>query len=179
MANRHPYSVYNRGRLDQFYAQRPREFSTQYGYGLPVKLFDRNSSVPQRGGDAPFPPGYTGHVPEKAPAVGETYGRITKAKVDSNMGPRPISPVWQSTSQKTLTHPKRQVEQLLAPPVAIAARRPPPTHYDPSVWQSTSQASWHKPPASSYLPPRVRINEMDASGRVVPTERIVQLKSHA
>jgi hypothetical protein len=100
VANRHPYSDFNRERLGGFYEQRPREFSTQFGYGFPVKVFDRNSKVQQRGGDAPFPPGYVGHVPEKSSGVGETFGRITKAKVDSNMALRPTSPIWQSTMQK-------------------------------------------------------------------------------
>jgi hypothetical protein len=175
VANRHPYSDINRGRLGQFYEQRPVDFSTQYGYGFPVRVFDRNSHVPQRGGDAPFPPGYVGHVSEKAQAVGETFGRITKAKVDSNMAPRPISPTWLSTSQKAYEAPRTQMAKLAAPPALVYQRPPPPTHYDSSIWQTTSQSSWHKPPASVYLPPRLRINEMDEFGRVMPTQRVVGL----
>lgn len=173
VANRHPYSVYNRDRLGTFYGSRPKDFSTQYGYGFPVKVFDRNSHVQQRGGDAPFPPGYRGHIPEKAAAIGEPFGRISKAKVDSNMAPRPSSPIYLSSSQKSYEPPYRQQERLLAPPPVVYQRPPPPTHYDPSVWQSTAQSSWHKPPASAYLPPQLRINEMDEYGRVVPTSRIV------
>lgn len=129
----------------------------------------------QRGGDSPYPPGYVGHVPEKAAAIGEPFGRITKAKVDSNGAPRPHSPVWQSTSQKAYEAPRRQQERLLAPPADVQAKPPPPTHYDVSMWQSTSQSSWHKPPATAYLPPRLRVNEMDEFGRVVPTSRIVRV----
>lgn len=41
VAGRHPYSVYNRERLTEFYDQRPKAFSSQYGYGLPFKVSAR------------------------------------------------------------------------------------------------------------------------------------------
>lgn len=171
VALRHPYSAYNEERVGAFFEQRPPDFSTHFGYGFPLKVFDRNSAYRQRGGDAPFPPGFAGHVPEKAPAIGETFGQITKAKVDSNMALRPASPVFQSMAQKTYLHPRDAAARSLAPPQLVRAKPPPPRHYDPSVWQTSAQASWHAPPASAYLPPRLRVNEMDEYGEVVPTER--------
>lgn len=137
------------------------------------QVFDRNSQVKERGGDSPFPPGYVGHVPEKSAAIGESFGRITKAKVDSNMALRPVSPVYMSTAHKSFAPPLALQERMLAPPAVVLKRPPPPTHYDAaSTWQTTSRGSWHKPPATAYLPPKLRINEMDEYGRVVPTNRL-------
>jgi len=171
VANRHPFSVYNAERRGAFYEQRPRDFSTQYGYGFPIKIFDRNSGHPLPSGLAPFPPGYTGHVPESAPALGETFGRMTKAKVNSNMAPRPESPVFQSTSHKTYGHPRDLAERAVAPPPVVKPPGQPPRHYDAGMWRSTAQLAWNAPPATAYLPPRLRVNLVDEYGEVVPTEK--------
>ena len=89
VAEKHPYSVYNKHELSGSYAaaRANDKFTTSFGDGLPYRVYSRNERANEiarhaRSMEQPFPLGYTGHIPRTRQVIGQTYGRETRDAIN-------------------------------------------------------------------------------------------------
>ena len=168
VAEKHPYSVYNKHELSGSYAaaRANDKFTTSFGDGLPYRVYSRNERANEiarhaRSMEQPFPLGYTGHIPRTRQVIGQTYGRETRDAINGTGDPtngENAGLYKASTSQLSYTHP----DQEMARARANVAQRGQPR--DPSAWRprgrvaegrwaSSTQLSFQAPPPATYLTP--------------------------
>ena len=160
VARRHPYSVFNGERSAEYDEARKEDpFTTHFGEGLPVRVYDRNEMAREANAAAatmeqPYPSGYTGYVPKIRHVVGQTYGRsvreaINQVTPETELASTEGVPL---ASTQQLAHPS-PADQLADRQQRAAAARSTRCVDATSGFASTSALAFAPPPPEAYATP--------------------------